>query len=102
MLFKIVQGYEKKDRRLFVSGFLTSNAEETDESFVVMANIFREMQIYKGKLKSKDKSLFFKNVDASLLKCMLDYLSRELNVDIEYQLTETFEGDRGKAVIYFK
>lgn len=101
MIFKIVNGYEKENSFL-VTGRLVPTSEDEVEGLAVMVETFQEIQTFNGKFASNEKTLLFKSVEVSLLKSMLDYLSRELEIDFKYQIAKNFVGDKEKLKKYFR
>ena len=89
MIFKIVNGYEKNSEFL-ITGRLVPTSEDEVEGLAVMVDVFKDIPTFSGKFASNDKTLLFKSVEVNLLKQMLDYLSRELEVDFKYQIAKNF------------
>ena len=101
MTFKIVNGYEK-EREFLITGRLVPTSQDEVEGLALMVEAFQEIETFNGKFASNEKTLLFKSVEVSLLKSMLEYLSRELEIDFKYQIAKNFVGDKEKLKKHFR
>ena len=101
MLFKIVNAYDK-DKSFLVTGRLVPTSDDEVEGLEVMVDVFKEIQTFNGKFASNEKTLLFKSVEVGLLKNMLDYLHKELEIDFKYQIAKNFVGNKEMLIKHLK
>lgn len=92
MVFRIISA-EPDNGRVMVKGLLVPSNEDERELLLQMVDEFSKSELYSGKCFSNKHTIIFREVEGELLKNMLNYMSSELEIPLEYALSKNFHGD---------
>ena len=95
MVFKVTNIYTKKDSdNVLVTGRFSSETDEDKEDLAVLVDVFKELDTVNEHFKSNEHTILFTSLQAKLLRDLLKYLSKELELSIEVWKAKNFTGNK--------